>query len=71
MYISTLLSDTQKGTLDKLSAAVDQEYVKFLTAQVPDAFNERLEIFMQYGATILGYFQDKMASVILTRFVSV
>ena len=46
MEQSTPLSEVQKVALDKLTATLGPEYVKFLAAQGPDVLNARVETFM-------------------------
>ena len=50
----TPLCDPQNVALDKLTTAVDLEYVKFLMEQGPDALYARFESFMQYETTLVG-----------------
>uniref|UniRef100_A0AAV1V173 Uncharacterized protein n=1 Tax=Peronospora matthiolae TaxID=2874970 RepID=A0AAV1V173_9STRA len=67
----TPLSEAQKVALDQLIASFGSEYVEFLVSQGPEVLNARAEYFMQYEATLLGQFQDQVASAIPTRCISV
>uniref|UniRef100_A0AAV1VDA4 Retrotransposon gag domain-containing protein n=1 Tax=Peronospora matthiolae TaxID=2874970 RepID=A0AAV1VDA4_9STRA len=67
----TPLSEAQKVALDKLIASLGPEYVEFLVSQGPEVLNARVEIYMQYEATLLGQVQDQIASAMPTRYVSV
>ena len=70
MEQSTPLNEAQKVAIDKLTAAVDPEYVEFLAAQGPDVLNARVETFMQYETALLGQIPNQVASTMPTRFVA-
>ena len=67
----TLLSEAQKVALDKLTASLGPEYVKFLVSQGPEVLTARVEGFLHYEASLLGQVQDQLASAMATRYVSV
>ena len=65
------LSEAQKVALDKLTASLGPEHVEFLVSQGPEVVTACVEGFLQYEASLLGQFQDQMASAMPTRYVSV
>ena len=67
----TSLSEAQKVALDKLTASLGPEYVKFLVSQGPEVLTARVECFLQYETSLLEQVQDQIASAIPTRYVSV
>ena len=67
----TPLSEAQKVALDKLTASLGPEYVEFLVSQGPEVLIARVEVFLQYGVSLLGQVQDQMASAMPTRYVCV
>ena len=67
----TPLSEAQKVALDQLTASLGPEYVEFLASQGPEVLTARVEVFLQYEASLLRQVQDQMAPAMPTRYVSV
>ena len=55
----TPLSESQKVALDKLTASLGPEYVEFLVSQGLEVLTARVEVFLQYEASLLVQIKNK------------